>query len=126
MLSLSSPLLAAAGAAVALACCACGKPAAVARTGTTLPVTLSEYRISPQDVEIRAGRIVLDVHNAGTIAHRLQLTAARGSRVVAASPPLPPGQRTRVVVTLAPGDYLTSDPLDRHDTLGQRGTLNAR
>jgi hypothetical protein len=91
-----------------------------------LPVTLSEYRISPQDVEIRAGRIVLDVRNGGTIAHRLQLRSASDSRVLATSRPLPPGQRTRVVVTLAPGRYLTSDPLDRHDTLGEHGAITAQ
>lgn len=124
MLFRPSRLVAAAGATAALACCACGKPAAVAVSGTTLSLTLSDFAIAPQDVDLPAGRVTLEVRNAGSVAHRLQVRA--GTRVLATGRPLPPGQRTTVVVTLAPGTYVTTDPLDRNDTLGQRGEIRAR
>ncbi len=107
----------------ALACSGCGSSVAVTASGPRLAMTLSEYAITPQDVRIPAGRITLAVRNGGSIPHRLQVRS--GTRVLATSRPLPPGQRTEVVVTLTPGAYTTTDPLDRHDTLGQHGTIHA-
>lgn len=104
----------------------CGEPDAVAIEGSTLRLTLSEYRIAPQAVRVGAGRIELVVRNAGTMVHRLQIRTADRSRAVATSPPLRPGETVRLAVELPPGDYVDTCPLERHDTLGEHGTIEAR
>jgi uncharacterized cupredoxin-like copper-binding protein len=126
-MSLLPPRLLTAAVAAALAAVpGCGEPNAVAVEGSTLRLTLSEYRVAPQEVEIAAGRVELVVRNAGTMVHRLQIRSGDRSRALATSPPLRPGQTTRLVVELPPGAYVTTCPLDRHDTLGEHGEIRAR
>lgn len=102
----------------------CGEPDAVAVEGP-LRLTLSEYRVSPQVVQVPAGRVELVVRNGGTIVHRLEIRTADRTRALAASPPLRPGETARLTVELPPGEYLATCPLDRHHTLGEHGALVA-
>lgn len=104
----------------------CGEPDAVAVDRGPLRLTLSEYRIVPQVVRVPAGRVELVVRNGGTMAHRLQIRTADRSRALGSSPPLRPGQSARLVVDLPPGTYVSTCPLDRHHTLGEHGTIEAR
>ncbi len=121
------PRLLAAAVAVALAAVSgCGEPDAVAVDGPTLRLTLSEYRVSPQVVRVPAGRVELVVRNGGTMVHRLQIRTEDRTRALVSSPPLRPGETARLVVELPPGAYVSTCPLDRHDTLGEHGTIVAR
>jgi Cupredoxin-like domain len=104
----------------------CGEPEAVAVEGPVLRLTLSEYRVEPQAVRVAAGRVELVVRNAGTMVHQLQIRTHDRSRALATTPPLRPGETTRLVVELPPGAYVDTCPLDRHDTLGEQGTIEAR
>lgn len=116
-----------AGLATLLAVCAgCGEPEPVAVDATPLRLTLSEYRVAPQAVRVPAGRVELVVRNAGTMVHRLEIRSADRARRLAATPPLRPGERARLVVELPPGRYLDACAADRHDTLGEHGTIVAR
>jgi uncharacterized cupredoxin-like copper-binding protein len=117
---------AAAVAAGLLAGAGCGEPDPVAVDATPLRLTLSEYRIAPQAVEVPAGRVVLVVRNGGTMVHRLQLRSGDRSRTLASSPPLRPGETARLVLDLPPGTYVDTCTGDRHDTLGEHGTIGAR
>lgn len=117
------------GAAVAAALAAgagCGEPEPVAVDATPLRLTLSEYRVEPQAVRVAAGRVEVLVRNGGTMVHRLQIRSADRTRTIATSPPLRPGETARMVVQLPAGDYVDTCPLDRHDTLGEHGTIVAR
>ncbi|HMJ01881.1 MAG TPA: cupredoxin domain-containing protein [Conexibacter sp.] len=105
---------------------ACGEPDVVAVERPTLRLTLSEYRVAPQAVRVPAGRVELVVRNAGTMVHRLQIRTQDRSRALATSPPLRPGETARLVLELPPGEYVDTCPLDRHDTLGEHGTIVAR
>lgn len=123
------PLRAALPAALAAALAAsagCGSDAVVAVDGPALRLTLSEYRVEPQAVRVPAGRVELTVRNAGTMVHRLQVRTADRARALATTPPLRPGETARLVVTLPRGEYVTTCPLDRHHTLGEHGTVEAR
>lgn len=104
----------------------CGGAAPVAVPGDTVRLTLGEYRIAPQEVRVDAGRVELVVRNAGTMVHRLQLRTGDRARALATSPPLRPGETARLTVELPPGTYVGTCPLDRHDTLGEHGTIVAR
>lgn len=125
------PLRPLATAVVALipACAAaagCGEPDPVAVAGPTVRLTLSEYRVAPQAVRVPAGRVELVVRNAGTTVHRLQIRTQDRERTLGATPPLRPGETARLTVDLPPGTYLGTCPLDRHQTLGEHGTIEAR
>jgi hypothetical protein len=119
-------LLATAVAAALAACAGCGEPAPVAVDATPLRLTLSEYRVAPQAVRVPAGRVTIVVRNDGTMVHRLQIRSADRTRTLAATPPLRPGASARIVVELAPGTYVDLCSQDRHDTLGEHGTIVAR
>jgi hypothetical protein len=123
---LCSRALAAAVAAVLPACAGCGEPEPLAVRGGTLRLTLSEYRVAPQVVRVQAGRVELVVRNAGTTVHRLQIRTHDRTRALAISPPLRPGETARLTVELPPGTYVDTCPLERHDTLGEHGTIEAR
>jgi uncharacterized cupredoxin-like copper-binding protein len=103
----------------------CGEADPVAVEGASLRIALSEYRVAPQAVRLEAGRVELVVRNAGTMVHRLQIRTRDRTRALATSPPLRPGETARLVVDLPPGEYVETCPLDRHDTLGEHGTIVA-
>lgn len=126
MPSLPTSARAAAVAAAVLAGGGCGEPDPVAVDPTPLRLTLSEYRIAPQAVRVPAGRVELLVRNGGTTVHRLQLRSEDRSRTLASSPPLRPGETARLVLDLPPGTYVDTCTVERHDTLGEHGTIVAR
>lgn len=126
MPALPPRLLAAAVLAAVALSSGCGEPDSVAAGGRTVRLTLSEYRIDPQALRVEAGRVELLVRNEGTMVHRLELRTADRTRALASSPPLRPGASARLVVDLPPGEYVDTCPLDRHDTLGEHGTISAR
>jgi hypothetical protein len=123
---LPSRALATAVATALVTCTGCGEPDAVAVDATPLWLTLSEYRIAPQAVRVPAGRVEILVRNGGTAVHRLEICSADRTRTLAASPPLRPGQTARLVVELPPGAYVDTCAVERHDTLGEHGTIVAR
>lgn len=113
-------------AAAVVAVSGCGEPDPVAVDGDKLRLTLSEFRVEPQAVALRAGRVHLVVRNAGTTVHRLRVASADRRRTLATTPPLRPGQTARLTVDLPPGAYVTTCRMDRHHTLGEHGEIVAR
>jgi hypothetical protein len=114
-------------AAVAVGCG--GEPAAVAVSGTTLRVTLDEYRIVPQNVRMKAGRIHLTAVNAGRLTHNLVVESITDDPtkvvVYGRTDTAQPGQTVteRDPIELRPGRYRLACTISNHDNLGQYGTL---
>jgi uncharacterized cupredoxin-like copper-binding protein len=122
---------AAALAAIALLLGGCGGGDVFRTDRPILHITLDEYRIVPQDIEIKTGRIKLVVRNAGRLTHNLVIQVPGGPD----GKPMPidrvatmqPGQTAEPVkVTLAPGEYRLACTIANHDDLGQFGTLKVR
>jgi len=84
-------------------------------------VDVSEYRLRPDDLLARAGRITLSVSNLGRLTHNLQIFS--GTREIAASPPIRPRGTAVLVVRLPAGTYTVSSGVLSDDALGERGTL---
>jgi hypothetical protein len=120
--------------AIALALGGCGDDDEVFRTSRpVLQITLDEYRIVPQDIEVRPGRLKLVVHNAGRLTHNLVVQVPDGPDGKPVPIPggrvatMQPGQTAAPVkVTLAPGEYRIVCTIANHDDLGQFGTLKVR
>ena len=122
---------AAALAAVALALGGCGGDEVFRTDRPVLRITLDEYRIMPQNIEVKAGRMKLVVRNAGRLTHNLaiQVPDGPGGRPtpVARVATMQPGQTAEPIkVTLARGEYRLACTIANHDDLGQFGTLKVR
>jgi uncharacterized cupredoxin-like copper-binding protein len=108
--------------AIALALGGCGDDEVFRTSRPVLNITLDEYRIVPQNIEVRPGRLKLVVHNAGRLTHNLAIQVPV-ERVAT----MQPGQTAAPVkVTLAPGEYRIVCTIANHDDLGQYGTLKVR
>jgi hypothetical protein len=87
----------------------------------SLEIGLSEYRVTPQRVQARAGQLSLFVRNLGRLSHNLTLSADGQS--LAATKPIPPGHSVWLFVDLAPGTYSIGSTMFSDQALGQYGTL---
>jgi len=127
-MSRSCALMAVLGAAAVAAGCG-GEPAAVAVSGSTLRVKLDEYRIQPQNVRMKAGRIHLAATDDGRLTHNLVIESITDDPtkevVYGRTDTAHAGQTVteRDPITLKPGRYRLACTISNHENLGQYGTL---
>ena len=118
-------------AAVAIALAGCGEPDRVHIDRPILRISLDEYRIIPQNISARPGRIKIVVRNIGRLTHNLAIQRPPkrvgdkpqdvvGGRVTS----MQPGAVAEPIkVTLKPGTYRLVCTIANHDDLGQYGEL---
>jgi uncharacterized cupredoxin-like copper-binding protein len=123
-----SALMAVVGTAALAGGCS-GEPAAVAVSGSTLRVKLDEFRITPQNVRMRAGQIHLVALNTGHLTHNLVVESITDDPtkevVYGRTDTAHPGQTVteRGPIRLKPGRYHLACTISNHENLGQYGTL---
>ncbi|MGZ8715562.1 MAG: hypothetical protein ACXWYO_00465 [Gaiellaceae bacterium] len=88
---------------------------------TTVRVTEREYRIVLSRTSVPAGPVLLVVHNAGRVAHRLSV-AGPGLRV-ATTPTIQPGATRTLRLTLRRGTFTLWCPLRNHAAAGMKAAL---
>jgi uncharacterized cupredoxin-like copper-binding protein len=115
--------------ALTFAGCGDGQSSTHADDGV-LRVTLDEYRIRPENFQVRAGRIHLQAHNAGRLTHNLAIESfdheeGEEPTEYGRTPTLHPGQSgtERAPIELKPGKYRLTCTIGNHDDLGQYGEL---
>jgi hypothetical protein len=116
-------------AALALAGCGAGQTARVA--GHSLALTLEEYRILPQTVNVPAGPLRITACNRGVLTHNVALqqgTLDSDERTTLTGiPTLLPGRCGSVLTSpLAPGHYLLTSTVGNQAVLGMAATLIVR
>jgi plastocyanin len=113
------------GAATALAIIAagCGTTKVLA-AGRQLTVALTEYRLSPQNVQIDAGPVTISVHNYGRLTHNLVIL--QDGRPQESLPSLQPGASEQQTVFLPAGRYILASTVQSDQALGVYGTLIVR
>jgi len=124
-------LAAAALASSAIVLGGCGEDKAFETDRPILRLSLDEYRIIPQDIVARPGRIKIVVRNTGRLTHNLVIQVPPEN--VDDKPVEVPGARVKsmqpgevappIKVTLAPGTYRMVCTIANHDDLGQYGKL---
>jgi len=126
-----SRLAAACLTATALTATGCGESDHVRKTRPILRLAVDEYRILPQNISARPGRIKIVVKNRGRLTHNLviQTPAAEpddkpvevlGARVKS----MQPGESAEPIkVVLEKGTYRLVCTIANHDDLGQTGEL---
>ena len=110
---------------------ACGSdPHYTGAPGGRVHVHLSEYRVTPEHIQVRAGRITIEARNTGRVTHNLAVvqfahpTSAQDERAYGKpTPTLFPGQTGGTTVALKPGKYRLVCTIANHDNLGQYGEL---
>jgi plastocyanin len=110
-------------AALVLHGCGGAEPAARARDGH-VAVTLDEFLIRPQDVELAPGRVTFDVVNHGRLRHSFRLWGPDGEPVAIKS--LFPGDRASRTAILKPGEYRMVCTIMNHAELGMTGAVVVR
>jgi hypothetical protein len=91
-------------------------------SGGTLDVSVNEWRVTPQNVDARAGSMLIVVHNSGRLAHDLVLSHD-GVRVTA-TPPIMPGQNADMSASIGKGSYLIYSSMLDDQATGVYGTLH--
>lgn len=118
-------------ATTAIALAGCGEGDLHRTDRPILRLTVDEYRIVPQNVVMRPGRIKIVVRNTGRLTHNLVIQ--RPPKEIDDKPQEVPGGRVKsmqpgeaaqpVKVTLEPGTYRLVCTIANHDDLGQYGKL---
>jgi hypothetical protein len=91
---------------------------------TTIRVTEREYHIALSTKSLPSGTVVLVVHNAGHVAHRLSIAGPGLS--VKTTPTIQPGATRSLTVTLGGGSFTLWCPIGSHASLGMKTTLTLR
>jgi uncharacterized cupredoxin-like copper-binding protein len=126
-----SSLSAACLATAALVLGGCGDGKLFKTDRPILRLTVDEYRIVPENIEVRPGRIKIVVRNTGRLTHNLVIQIPPKK---AGDKPTPiidgrvnsmqPGETAPPIkVTLSPGTYRLVCTIANHDDLGQYGKL---
>jgi uncharacterized cupredoxin-like copper-binding protein len=114
----------------ALALVGCGSADFVRDRDGTLHLTLDEYRIRPENVKVRAGRLHIVARNAGRLTHNVvieELERQEGEepKRFGRTPTAHPGETVSEegTIVLPPGKYRIACSIANHDDLGQFGEL---
>jgi uncharacterized cupredoxin-like copper-binding protein len=115
----------------ALSLAGCGTDVAYTRApDRRVVVDLAEYSITPERIQVRAGRVTLVAHNSGRLTHNLAVVQFKrpksGEQEKMYGKPtetLFPGQTRSTTVELKPGKYRLVCTIANHDNLGQYGEL---
>jgi uncharacterized cupredoxin-like copper-binding protein len=115
--------------ALTTAGCGDGQSYTSAKSGV-LHVTLDEYRIRPENIEVTAGPIHLEATNAGRLTHNLAVESfdheeGEEPTLYGRTKTLHPGEHGSELapITLKPGKYRLTCTIGNHDDLGQYGEL---
>jgi plastocyanin len=120
------PLVRATAALVALAVaggCGGDEPTTVVRDAN-VEITLDEFYLRPQNVELRAGRATITVANRGRLRHSFRLWGADSAPVEIDT--IFPGETTTEAADFAPGEYRMVCTVSNHAELGMTGRLVVR
>ena len=115
----------------ALSTAGCGTDVAYTRApDRRVEVRLDEYRVLPEHIEVRAGRVTLVAHNSGRLTHNLAVVQferplgdEQEKHYGAPTKTLFPGESAQTTVELKPGKYRLVCTIANHDNLGQYAEL---
>ena len=86
---------------------------------------MTDYRFTPNPIIVTAGRVRFLAANVGTVGHDFTVLTPDGSRRIAHSELVQPGDRVMLTVELGPGRYAVICTQPGHQELGMEVTLIA-
>jgi uncharacterized cupredoxin-like copper-binding protein len=118
-------------AVLAVALGGCGDDHVFRTDRPILRIKLDEYRVVPQNIVVKAGRMKFDVRNVGRLTHNLAIQIPKGPDgtpvELGRTETMQPGQRAAPIkLELAPGEYRLVCTIANHDDLGQYAMLKVQ
>jgi uncharacterized cupredoxin-like copper-binding protein len=118
-------------AVLALVLGGCGEDRVFRTDRPILRIKLDEYRVVPQNIVVKPGRMKFDVRNGGRLTHNLAIQIPKGADgkpvELMRTETMQPGQRALAIkLTLLPGEYRLVCTIANHDDLGQYASLTVR
>jgi uncharacterized cupredoxin-like copper-binding protein len=118
-------------AVLALVLGGCGEDRVFRTDRPILRITLDEYRVVPQNIVAKAGRMKFDVRNGGRLTHNLAIQIPKGADgqpvELMRTETTQPGRRALPIkLTLKPGEYRLVCTIANHDDLGQYASLTVK
>ncbi len=118
-------------AVLALVLGGCGDDRVFRTDRPILRIKLDEYRVVPQNIVVKAGRMKFDVRNEGRLTHNLAIQIPKGADgkpvELERTETTQPGRRALPIkLTLTPGEYRLVCTIANHDDLGQFGTMTVK
>jgi hypothetical protein len=118
-------------AVLALVLGGCGEDRVFRTDRPILRIKLDEYRVVPQNIVVKPGRMKFDVRNVGRLTHNLAIQIPKGADgkpvELMRTETTQPGQRALPIkLTLQPGEYRLVCTIANHDDLGQYASLTVR
>jgi uncharacterized cupredoxin-like copper-binding protein len=114
----------------ALAAVGCGDVHYTHMPDDRVSVRLDEYRVAPEHIQVKAGRVTIVARDTGRLTHNLavvQFKRPLGDEVEKQygnpTKTLFPGQSASTTVDLKPGKYRLICTIANHDNLGQWAEL---
>jgi uncharacterized cupredoxin-like copper-binding protein len=108
----------------------CGAIAYTRAPDRRVELRLDEYRVLPEHIEVRAGRITFAARNRGRLTHNLGVVQFKRplgdeeeKQYGHPTKTLFPGQSAQIAVELKPGKYRLVCTIANHDNLGQYAEL---
>ena len=86
-------------------------------------VSLTEFKITPKDATVKAGKVTFDVSNDGGVPHALEI---EGNGTEEKTDILTGGQSATLEANLKPGKYEWYCPVGDHRSEGMEGTLTVK
>lgn len=90
-----------------------------------LGVSATEFHLTLSRGSVKAGRVIVQLQNAGQDVHDLRLRRIGGKRTYSL-PVTTPGGRSTLTLRLLPGRYRLWCSLANHAQLGMRAVLRVR
>lgn len=85
-----------------------------------IKVELSEFKFTPATIDAKAGTVVFDLVNTGTVPHDLAITTPSGTKT---SPQIQAGGQATWQVDLPAGTYTAVCDLPGHAAAGMKATV---
>jgi len=116
--------------ALAAVLAACGAPAAreagvPAPAGPRVDVTMTDFRFSPNPIQVAAGHVSFHVMNVGHTGHDFTVLTPDGSGRLAHTALVEPGGMVTVSLDLIPGTYPVLCTQPGHQELGMAARIVA-
>ena len=88
-------------------------------------LSIKEWQITPNNIEVKAGKVRFIVTNAGTMSHNI--TILQNGDVIGATPTFAPSEGPKTIeVELKAGTYNMMCSLPGHAARGQTGTITVK
>ena len=86
-------------------------------------ISMTEYKFIPNHLEVKAGKVVLYLVNAGSLSHDLTVVDAAGKRIGKSDLVQPGNAATFAIENLAVGTYTIYCDVTGHRQSGMEGSI---